>query len=216
MDFAFISNFLNFERVKQDCKFISEDHLVEQKGLLSYDKQTQKIVLSGNNNMTRLDVGDFIVCNNYLMKIKTVTNQTNYKVHGLPLFDSFTGKKFFKYTLDEKETEKQYELQKKVMSALRQAEREMKSCKEFIIPNPYTENVNFALGEWASFLLSGNTIDEIRDQQLGVKKKKIDVLEWEYTENNFFPKLGCPEAWNYLSDYIDNGYFNPKTIFSLS
>ena len=217
IDLSFIFDFINNKRVVDEDKFINYEELNEYQANVSYIVDNNTITFSSNIDLI---IGkNFFIINEIIFKLKYIKNNKAI-VEQLPLLSSFTSQKIFIYDysiLLDKQKEN-YNKQKKIISAIIQAERELKACKAFIIPQQYDNNIHYALGEWALFLLKGEVNQEIIDQKLGIKKKKIDVLEWEYTDNNkLFPEFGCQAAWNYLSDYINPDYNNiSNTIVTLS
>lgn len=90
------------------------------------------------------------------------------------------------------------------------AESQIRSCKEWIVPDTYEDNFTYAICEWSWWLYQGGTADGYEDIQSGLKRKKVDVLEWEYKDGAYvFP--GPSGAWRWLLGYRnpDFDYNNP-------
>ena len=88
------------------------------------------------------------------------------------------------------------------------AENQIRSCNEWVVPDSYETNLSNAICEWSWWLYGGGTADSYEDTQAGLKRKKVDVLEWEYKEGSYvYP--GPSEAWRWLL-----GYRNPNFDFN--
>jgi hypothetical protein len=160
--------------------------------------------------------GNFLFLDGIILEITNIITKRRYKVKSVSLDDNIIEKSFYYFPYNnngKEELEKQYRIEK----AISQAKRELRACKEFNVDlDNYTDkNIDYALSEWAYFLLNGGSEDQtIKDQRLGIKKKKIDVLEWEYSGNYVtFPAFGCEKAWHYLRNYLVDTSKN--TFFSL-
>lgn len=88
------------------------------------------------------------------------------------------------------------------------AENQIRSCKEWIVPDTYETNFSNAICEWAWWLYNGGTADAYEDYQNGIKRKQIDVLSWEYKDQYVYP--GTSEAWRWLL-----GYRNPNFDYNI-
>lgn len=226
LSFSFYSDYVHNKKLNAEHIFIINDYLIPHKGKIKYFQQSKNIFLQGVTNK-KIQENSYIVASNVIFKIKKHLNNYTSEVEcpnnleSFYLFDKEIN--FYLYdSFGKKEEIKNYFLkQMQAEKAIYQAIRELNSCKEFNVTDYNDANVKYALCEWALFLLSGGEQqDEIKDQRLGIKKKKIDVIEFEYSDNviNFFPKFGCPEAWQYLSDYINKDYLAAQynTIVSLT
>ena len=191
-------------RFEADSWVVVPESKIELTGKVSCYGTLYEIVGVGTE-FHKLEIGNIVAIQNTLYKIKDIVSPTKVKIFPVDSIPNFSGESVYLCT------ENDYAKQNKILKAFSTAEKQMLSAQDWIIPvNSTSQNVKEALFEWTFWLLNGGKSEAKKDIEQGITSKKIDVLQWNYSDK--YTKPSTPEVWALLAQFENPNYYEGEVI----
>lgn len=164
-----------------------------------WSRFSEKTLSVSGGDASTLTTEDYIYYSGIISKITEIVSSSRIKID----YDLVLQSKYIYKVIDG--ASEAVTTQAKKIKCLTTAYRQISNSPVWLISNVPIEVLQNAQIEWAFWLFADLQTDEYKDIKNGLKRKKIDVLEWEYRDDALDTAAlpGPQEAQDLLSSYLN-------------